>query len=504
MKLKLYLFFSLIFVSSLHSQITQKREFRGVWIHVVGETQYKDMSIYEMRRYLIDLLDKLQAMNFNAVIFQVRPAADALYPSKLEPWSRYLTGTQGVAPYPYFDPMQFMIEECHKRNMEFHAWINPYRVTLSNKDVLSRSHIYYKHPNRFIKYGNQIYFDPGIPENRDFICKVVKDIVKRYDIDAIHIDDYFYPYPIAGQKFDDNDSFKRYAKKQGFSADQKDNWRRNNVNLLIEKMNKTIKKEKSWVRFGVSPFGIYRNKKDTPDGSGSDTKGLQGYSELYADVKLWVEKGWIDYNIPQTYWEIGHQSADYETLIKWWSLNNFGAHLYLGQNVSRTMNAPDVYNSSNNQLTRKMELERSTPAIYGNCFFHAYDLVKNMGGIADSLKTNYYRYPALIPAYLHLHDKSPEEVKSLKTKWTKEGYKLIWKRSGNIKNPKTAQRFIIYLFSGDEAIDLADVSKIVTITRNTEYLLPYKTGQQEYVYVITTVDRFHNESPKGKVQRVKL
>ncbi len=462
------------------------------------------MSSGEMQRYLIDMLDKLQAMNFNAVIFQVRPAADAFYPSKLEPWSRYLTGTQGVAPYPYFDPVYFMIEECHKRNMEFHAWINPYRVTLSNNDALVRSHIYYKYPECFVKYGNQIYFDPGIPQNRDFICKVVKDIVDRYDVDAIHIDDYFYPYPVAGQKFNDDASFQKYAKKQGFSPDQKDDWRRDNVNLLIEKMNKTIKKEKSWVRFGVGPFGIYRNKKDTPDASGSNTKGLQGYSELYADVKLWVEKGWIDYNIPQIYWEIGHQAADYATLVDWWSRNNYGAHLYIGQNISRTMNTPDLYSSGKNQLTRKMELERKTPAIYGDCFFHAYELTKNLGGIADSLKYKYQRYPALIPAYLHLNDKSPKEVKSLKTEWTKDGYMLKWKRDGNVKKPKTAQHFIIYRFRENEVLNLEDVSKIVTITRNTEYLLPYKTGQQEYVYVVTTVNRFYNESEEGRVQKVKL
>ena len=496
MKLKLFLLFFIFFISSLYSQITQKREFRGVWIHVVGETQYRDMSTYEMQWYLIDLLDKLQAMNFNAVIFQVRPAADAFYPSKLEPWSRYLTGKQGVAPNPYFDPMYFMIEECHKRNMEFHAWINPYRVILSNNDALGASHIYHKHPDRFIKYGSQMYFDPGIPQNRDFICKVVKDIVKRYDVDAIHMDDYFYPYPVAGQKFNDDNSFKKYAKKQGFSPNQRDDWRRDNVNRLIEKMNKTIKKEKSWVRFGVSPFGIYRNKKDTPDGSGSDTKGLQSYAELYTDVKLWVENGWIDYNVPQIYWEIGHQLADYETLVKWWSQNNYGAHLYIGQNVSNIMNTPDLYHSSNNQLTRKMELERKTPAIYGNCFFHAYDLAKNLGGIADSLKTNYQRYPTLIPAYLHLHDKAPKEVKSLKGVWTKNGYMLKWKRNGNIKNPKTAQSFIIYCFERYEKPDLENASKIVKITRETECALPY--DGRTHIYVVTSVDRFYNES-EGKM-----
>ena len=504
MKLKFLFLFSVIFVSSLYSQVTQKREFRGVWVHVVGDTRYNNMSTYQQIEFLTDLLNKLQEMNFNAVIFQVRPAADALYPSTLEPWSRYLTGKQGVAPEPYFDPMLFMIEECHKRNMEFHAWVNPYRVTLGNNDVLDKSHIYHKYPDRFIKYGDKIFFDPGIPQNREFICDVVRDIVKRYDVDAIHIDDYFYPYPVDGLKFNDNDSFNRYAERQGFSANQLHDWRRDNVNLLIEKMNKTIKSEKPWVRFGVSPFGIYRNKKDTPDDSGSNTKGLQGHSDLFADVKLWVEKGWVDYNIPQVYWEIGHSAADYETLVKWWSRNNSWEHLYIGQDVARTIKASDAQYSNGNQLTRKMELERKTPAVYGNCFFHAYDLIKNLGGVADSLKNNYQRYPALIPAYLHLHNKSPKDVKSLKAEWTADGYKLKWKRNGNVGKPETAQKFVIYRFQKNEKVNLEDASKIIRITGNTEYLLPYKTGQQEYIYVVTTVDRFHNESPKGKTKKVKL
>lgn len=503
MKIKLFLFL-LVFINPLYSQITQKREFRGAWVHVVGEVRYKDMSTQEKQQYLTDLLDQLQEMNFNAVLFQVRPAADALYPSKLEPWSRYLTGEQGLAPNPSFDPMAFMIEECHKRSMEFHAWINPYRVTLDNNDMLDKSHIYHKHPERFIKYGKQMYFDPGMPENRDFICSVVKDIVKRYDVDAIHIDDYFYPYPITGQKFNDDKSFKQYAKKQGFSTNQRNDWRRNNVNLLIEKMNKTIKKEKSWVRFGISPFGIYRNKKDTPDGSGSDTRGLQGYSELYADVKLWVKNTWVDYNIPQLYWEMGHRAADYEALIKWWNLNNFNAHLYIGQDIARTMNAPDLLDSCRNQLTSKIEYTRTLPAIHGNCFFHAYDLIKNLSGIADSLKMNYHRYPALIPAYTHLSDKSPEEVKSLRIKYTKKGYKLTWKRTGNIKNPKTAQRFVVYRFDKNEPVNLDDASKIVGITVHTEFLLPHEDNKHEYVFVVTTVDRFHNESKNGVIQKVKL
>jgi uncharacterized lipoprotein YddW (UPF0748 family) len=509
MKQNLFFYLSLITIllsnnNRIQSQITSKREFRGVWIHVIGQNQYQNMSPAEMKEYFVQMLDELEKDGINAIIFQVRPTADAFYYSNLEPWSKYLTGEQGKSPSENFDPMDFVIRECHKRNMEFHAWLNPYRVTAPGNTTLSRSHIYHQHPEWFVKYGNQIYFDPGIPECKQFICEVVKDIVKRYDVDAIHMDDYFYPYPIAGEKFPDDNSFNQYAAQQGFTTEQRNDWRRNNVNTLIERIKYTIVLTKPWVRFGISPFGIYRNKKNTPDGSGSETNGLQNYDDLYADVKLWIEKGWIDYNIPQIYWEIGHKTVDYETLIKWWSVNNHGAHLYIGQDVVRTMNAQDLRDTSRNQLTRKMELERTTPAIYGNCFWPGYEITKNTGGIRDSLRANYHRYPALIPPYVHMHDKRPKDVKSMKAEWTTDGYKLHWKRNGESSNPEKAQYYVIYRFKDKEKTRLDDVSKIATITRNTEYLLPYNNGKEKYKYVVTSVDRFHNESKKGKSKKVKL
>ena len=500
MKKVFSLFVVLLFSISLWGQITQKREFRGVWVHVIYQSQYPDMSVREMKEYFVDMLNGFQRDNINAVIFQVRPTADALYYSEIEPWSRFLTGQQGKAPEEPFDPMAFMIEECHKRNMEFHAWLNPYRVTASAGEILHKSHIYHQHPEWFVEYDSKIYFDPGLPESRQHICRVVRDIVKRYDVDAIHMDDYFYPYPVAGKIFPDHKSFALYGSEQGYKPEDKDDWRRNNVNQLIQEIRHNIITEKSWVRFGISPFGIYRNKKDTPDGSGSETSGLQNYSDLYADVKLWVEKGWIDYNLPQIYWNIGTRAADYEELIKWWSRNNYGAHLYIGQDIARTMKAP----REELQLSRKMHLERNTPAVYGNCFWPGYELMKNTGGIRDSLRNHYQPYPALIPAYLHLHNKNPKDVKDLKTEWTQQGYLLHWKRNGNINNPEAARYFVIYRFANKEKTNLNDPSKIVKITRETSYLLPYDSGKKEYKYVVTSVDRFHNESKKGKSKKVKL
>ena len=504
MKRTILLLLAGIFSLSVFSQPAPKREFRGAWIHVIGQNQYQNMSSREMKQYFINLLDNLQATHVNAVVFQVRPSADAFYYSEIEPWSRYLTGTQGKAPEDNFDPMAFVLEEAHKRMMEFHAWLNPYRVTASDNDVLCNTHLYYQYPERFVKYGKQLLFDPGLPENRNHICKVVKDIVSRYDVDAIHMDDYFYPYPIAGEKFPDENSFRKYASQQGFRTNQIGDWRRNNVNLLIEQIKRTIVLTKPWVRFGISPFGIYRNKKNTPDGSGSDTNGLQNYDDLYADILLWMRKGWVDYCVPQIYWEIGHSAADYETLIRWWSKQQSKSQLYIGQDVERTMKFSDLQFPERNQLPRKMQLERTLPGIDGNCWWPGYSLAVNSNGIADSLRNHYQAYPALIPAYTYLHKKTPKDVKSLKAEWTPSGYLLHWQRNGDPENPEKAQYYVIYRFKNGEKTQLNDPSKIVAVTKKTSFLLPYEKGTMKYKYVVTSVDRFHNETKKGKSKTVKL
>jgi len=473
-----------------------KREFRGAWIQTVFQGEYKDMSPAEMKRSFIKKLDFLQDCGINAIVFQVRPEADAFYKSDIEPWSRFFTGEQGLAPAGNFDPMAFLIEECHKRNMEFHAWLNPYRASTAGNARFADSHIYHDRPDLFVTYNKQILFDPGIPDNRQFICRVVRDIVSRYDVDAIHMDDYFYPYPAAGESFPDDASFQKYGKPKGFTEAQRGDWRRNNVNTLISELKRTILLSKPWVRFGISPFGIYRNKKSTPDGSGSNTNGLQNYDDLYADITHWVKEGWIDYNIPQIYWEMGHTAADYTTLIKWWNMNANDSHLYIGQDVARTMKAK--------QLTEKMRYARTLPHVMGNCFWPANEILWNNAGVADSLKRHYHRFPALIPAYTHMHDRTPKEVKKLKAEWTEHGYLLHWEAEQSETNPELASYFVIYRFERNEKKDINNPDKIVATTRNLYYLLPYNNGNERYTYIVTAVDRFHNESKKGKVKKIKL
>ena len=471
-----------------------KHEFRGAWIQTVGQGEYKQMSVTEMKVSFIKKLDELHADGINAILFQIRPEADAFYQSNLEPWSRYFTGEQGKAPEGNFDPLAFMVTECHKRAMELHAWMNPYRARVAGQTQLAPSHIYYKHPEWFLTYNGQLLFNPSLPECRQFICDVVKDILTRYDVDAIHMDDYFYPYPHAGEAFPDQESFEKYGVPAGYTADNIGDWRRENVNKLIEQVKRTIVLTKPWVRFGVSPFGIYRNKKHDPNGS--NTNGLENYDDLYADILLWVKKGWVDYDIPQLYWEIGHKAADYTTLINWWDANAYGRPLYIGQDVDRTMKA--------GQLTAKMQAERTLPHVSGNCYWPANELLWNNTGVRDSLRLNYNRYPALIPPYKHLCENTPKAVSSVKATWTEKGYLLNWKAKKDISNPEAPNYFVVYRFAKGAKMDLNDPSHIVTITPETSYLLPYEKGRESWKYVVTTVDRFNNESLKGKVKGVKL
>ena len=497
----LCVFFLLLMAGGVFAQVQTgsaypKREFRAAWIQSVNG-QFRGMPTEKLKQNLIGQLNSLQKAGINAIIFQVRPEADALYASRLEPWSRFLTGVQGKAPEPYWDPMQFMIDECHKRGMEFHAWINPYRTKTTLKSELAPNHVYNIHPEWFVTYGDQLYFDPALPESRRHICMVVSDIVSRYDVDAIHMDDYFYPYPIKGKDFPDDASFARFG--GGFS--NKGDWRRSNVNVLIKKLHETIREIKPWVKFGVSPFGIYRNESSDP--LGSKTKGLQNYDDLYADVLLWAREGWIDYNIPQIYWHIGHPVADYETLVKWWARNTENRPLFIGQSVMNTVQNADPKNPSINQLPRKMALQRAYQTIGGSCQWPASAVVENAGKYRDALIAEYHKYPALPPVFDFMDNEAPAKVRKMKPVWTEDGYIRFWTAPKYKEEMNRAVQYVVYRFNDKEKVNIDDPSHIVAITRDNFYKLPYEDGKTKYRYVVTALDRLHNES-KSVGKKIKL
>ncbi len=463
-----------------------KREFRGAWFPTVVNSTWRNMSVDEIKTDIIRYLDLFKKLNINAVIFQVRPQGDAMYISEIEPWSRFLTGKQGEAPDPMFDPAKFITEECHKRGIEMHAWFNPYRVTSNKDEVLSKDHLYFKKADLFVTYGGQIYFNPGKPESREHTVKVIADFVSRYDIDAIHFDDYFYPYKLPYTNFPDEDTFLEYHEKDGFSRFSKDEWRRNNVNLLVKELSKTIKSIKPWVRFGISPFGVWRNSN--VDTCGSLTTALQtNYDDLYADILLWVKEGWIDYNAPQLYWEIGHKRADYLTLVNWWASNNHGVNLYIGQNIRNQINIKNSSGDIVNQLYRKMNLVRENPEIGGNIWWSGLSF-PDQKELMDSLILNYQQYPALIPLYKNIDTVAPEAVADVTYK---KGY-LSWKHKGSEDPMQKPHFYCVYKFRDDQIINLEDPSCLIAVTGEERY---YVGKDRRVKYVITVLDRLQNESP---------
>ena len=368
--------------------------FRGAWIATVANIDWPtpeavgntDLQQSEM----IFLLDSLHSIGINAIIFQVRPTADALYRSEYEPVSHWLTGKQGSwgEQTPY-DPLQWTIEQAHKRGMEVHVWLNPYRVNLAKTDTstLAPDHIMRRHPDWFWEYNKQWYFNPGLEQTREWICTIVQDIVQRYDIQAIHMDDYFYPYPAGKQQLPDTKTFEQYPR--GF--DNIHDWRRDNVNLAIQAISETIRECKDSVEFGISPFGVWRN--NNVDSTGSATRaGITNYDDLYADIRLWIKEGWIDYVLPQLYWEIGKKVADYEILAHWWANEVRGTRckLYIGMAPYRLENAsPKTPWGVGNEIKRQMDLNRTIPEITGECFYSTRPLLRNPRGVCDFIKAVY-------------------------------------------------------------------------------------------------------------------
>lgn len=478
--------------------IPPKREFRGAWIQTVNGF-FKGMPRDQMQATLTRYLDAFKRYGLNTVMFQVRCEADAFYQSRYEPWSYYLTGQQGVAPNPMWDPLEWMVEQCHARGLEIHAWINPYRAKTAAQHDMAANHPYNMWPDRFFQYRGQLLFDPGEPGNREYICRVVADIMRKYDVDGIHMDDYFYPYPAAGVDIPDDKSFAKYNNGMTDRGD----WRRYNVNELIRQLHDTIRTVKPWVKFGVSPFGIYHNARRGGNVPGSNTNGLENYEDLYADVLYWVNKGWVDYSMPQLYWQIGHPVADYETLIRWWDKYASNRPLIIGESVENTIKYADPSNPQVNQLIAKMNLERSLPNVSGSCIWYGDVFANNKGNYAEAIHQLYFKYPALAPLMPFIDDDAPKKVRKLKAVWTSDGYILFWTAPKAKKEMDRAVKYVVYRFDKGEKVNLDDASRIVTVTSDNFYKLPYDDGDEKCVYVVTALDRLQNES-KAKKKTVKL
>ena len=492
----LFFCFSVLFLQVSFAQ--PKNEFRGVWVATVDNIDWPTKGNYNsdsQKAEFIKLLDMHQRNGMNAIIMQIRPAADAFYPSQYEPWSEWLTGKQGLPPNPYYDPLQFMIEETHKRGMEFHAWCNPYRAEFAiGKSSIAPTHITRVHPEWFLPYGTVRLFDPGNKEAQQYVVKVIRDIVSRYNIDAIHFDDYFYPYRIAGKEFPDTASFLKYG-----NGMNKEDWRRSNTDSIIFALSKAIKEEKKDCRFGISPFGVWRNANKDPEGSNT-MAGQTNYDDLYADILLWLKEGWIDYVSPQLYWEFEHAHAPFGPLLDWWNKHTYGKQCYIGLGIFRA--GSNAAWKDKDELPRMIREMRNMPNVNGAIYFSSKSFERNPNGWNDSLRNNYYKYPAIIPTMSWIDTSTVNEPLATVTgeAASRLGATITIQQADTAKAIKA---FAIYAFEKTDTVrDASNARNIIRIIPATTHKVDYLVQQQDIAkqFAVSSIDYQNNESKLVFVQ----
>ena len=474
-----------------------KRELRGVWLstHLGLDWPVRTQTPAQQRSALIGILDHNKATGMNSAFFQVRSQADALYPSTLEPWSYYLTSNQANPPSPAWDPLQFALDESRKRGLEFHAWINPYRAvaTLANAGntaMYSPAHVSRTHPEWLLTVGSVQILNPGLPAVREHVHAVVMDIVQRYDVDGIHFDDYFYSSGTTG------DDAAYNADPRGFPATTagRADWRRDNINLLIARVGESIRVLKPWVKFGISPSGIYRSSTDPAIGSPTSAGASQHFLHMFADSRKWLQSGWVDYLAPQVYWFIGQTGSDYKLLVPWWNENAFGRHMYVGL-ADYKMNTAGWTNPA--QIANQIALNRASSNIAGQVHFRHAFLAANPLGYRTDLKDNIYNKPALLPAMPWKDSTVPTAAIELTSVLNGDGsLTLSWTRapSGTDEFDK-ARRFAVYR-SEQPNIDLENRDNLLglTSTNETTYTDRAIASGKYYYYLVTALNRLHHES----------
>jgi uncharacterized lipoprotein YddW (UPF0748 family) len=493
LKISYFTLLLICFSMAVTGQNQPKREMRGVWIASVSNIDWPSkpgLPTGQQQAELIRLLDLACEYHLNTVVLQVRPATDAFYPSPYEPWSQWLTGKQGEAPNPFYDPLAFAIEACRSRGLSIHLWLNPYRAEMdTTRGALVERHPGRINPDWFVVYGKSRYFNPGMQETRNHVSRVVADLVRRYDMDAIHMDDYFYPYRIAGVEFPDEQAFKRSP--NGFQPDQKDAWRRDNVDRIIRQIHDSIKSIKPQVEFGISPFGVWRNSHVDPRGS-KTRAGVTNYDDLYADVLKWQKEGWIDYVAPQLYWHIGMEAADYAILADWWSRNTFGCPLYIGHSWYRLdpQSKTESWQSSE-EIIRQIQLNRKYETIGGSMFFSANNLIKNPLNLKENLLKHAYPYFSIPPINQRIEPIVPDAPKHAKITNDRKTITLEWESGAN------NQSFVLYkLGKRKRGVDLDNPEHIIFITGHNSVEIEWSkhTNPNRYKYLVTALSKTNHES----------
>lgn len=481
------------FFQTVTAQNPPKREFRGAWVASYFGIDWpnRNQTPQQQCNAFVAIANRYQQTGITTMYVQVRSQSDALYPSQIEPWGFYLTPLKvgGNQPSEAWDPMQFMIEECHKRGIEFHAWLNPFRAigNVVNAQYFSPDHVYNQHPDWMLAHNAERIMNPGLPQVRERINNVVMEIVNNYDVDGIHFDDYFYP---NNTTFNDDLAFN--ADPRGFT--NRADWRRDNINLLIKAVSENIKVAKPWVEFGVSPSGIWRN-----GGEGSATSGLQHYVSLYADSRKWLQEGWVDYLCPQVYWYIGQPGADYKVLIPWWNNNAFGRLIYIGMAGYKVGTAGQgLFTTDRQQVPNQIRMNRNTayPNIHGQAIYNTSSLVKNNLNFSDSIQQHFYNVPALQPLMPWIDATPPLPAQNLQATYADGKVQLTWSNPPEtiVELDKVKQQVIYRSENAD--MDLEDAANILAITPTAVFSFEDLTAEagKVYYYRVTTVDRLANES----------
>ncbi len=517
----------------------QNKEFRGVWIATVNNIDWPSapgLPVEVQKQELKELIERIEHLNLNVVILQVRAASDAFYPSETEPWSRFLTGKQGLAPSPSFDPLSYAIELCHAKGMELHAWFNPFRVRNIGHYLLDPKNFAAINPQYVHEYDNKLFFDPGIPQVRNHIIKVIMEVVRKYNIDAIHLDDYFYPYPIRGKKFPDQKTFRQYGGK--FYPGKLGDWRRENLNQFIGTLHDSIKSVKPFLRLGISPFGVWRNKSDDSDGS-PGIKATTSYDDLYANVYLWLGSNWIDYVIPQLYWEQGNRFGDFAGLTKWWDEHCFGKPLYIGQALYKSTGEGKVFTNPM-EISEQISILRKFEHVGGFALYSAKHLARlsetalnelsaNLSPILAETKENMAPIPndpqitpiqkaepprerilmaenksisdtinLVYQSVIHKELTIPEQFSVIRFQ---TGRKLFWKTPPGIGN--TELKFSVIIFEPVKGGGY--LRRVIQTTDNKQIFIPRKSGfnSARVLFAIVSVNSNGEQSPFSKLFRIR-
>ena len=474
-----------------------KYQFRGAWIATVANIDWPSkpgLTPGQQREEFIRLLDVATDLKLNAVIVQIRPAADAFYRSQINPWSEYLTGVQGADPG--YDPLAFMIQQAHARNLELHAWMNPFRASNYTTDKgWSQLSVIKQHPQWIVDYDNKKLINPGVPEAREYVIRSVLEVVRNYDVDAIHFDDYFYPYPAQGKDFPDDTAYNAYNSGQ---FPNKADWRRDNINQFMQGVYQAIKQEKPYVRLGVSPFAIWRSKAADPAGVSVKTD-MSTYDKLYADTRLWVRNEWVDYIAPQIYWEFSNNAAPYEEILNFWveeMENNRNVQLYIGHATYRVGTEGAWLDPM--EIPNQIKMNQQHDVVKGSIFYNMSSLVRDPLGFEDEIKSGVYRYYALIPPALTKpgQEPAPDSVTIKEIKPVKSANEItIFTGGGDVDH------FVIYRCRGAAAPNTDDPAQIAAIVKKNQPFQQVYTDRLDtaytgmiYTYAVTAVNRLNQES----------